>query len=224
MVTRIAFQLTGPHADLIAIMFSVSCPSGALTPAKILFWSASPAAAAQLPAEADASAPRLSEAVIWVHPAASSDAHAALLNGAIGSQLPHNMVLPLHLKDPRLAKPIKAAEALATLEEASSQASLKVLPQPPSYNNLQPLAPALAQERAPEGCPALAVRRAAADGKAAPGWSLILPAGWASLFWQALVYNRARPAGQREWRWAAAHQGVGFFPHDFPDTPAPSKA
>ncbi len=55
-------------------------------------------------------------------------------DGATGSQLPHNMVLPLYLKDPRLAKPIKAAEALATLEEASSQASVKVLTQPPSYS------------------------------------------------------------------------------------------
>jgi hypothetical protein len=65
---------------------------------------------------------------------------------------------------------------------------------------------AVQQERAIDGCPALAVRRAAADNRAAPGWSLILPAGWASQFWQALVYNGARPAGQRDWRWAAAHQ------------------
>ncbi len=62
-----------------------SCPSGVLTPAKILFWSASPAAAAQLPAESDASAPGLSEAVIWVHPAAISDAHAALLSACQGT-------------------------------------------------------------------------------------------------------------------------------------------
>ena len=55
-------------------------------------------------------------------------------------------------------------------------------------------------------CPALAVRHASSDGRAAPAWSLVVPAGWVSLFWHALVYEGARPAGQREWRWIAAHQ------------------
>ena len=55
-------------------------------------------------------------------------------------------------------------------------------------------------------CPVLAVRHASRDSKEAPGWSLILPGAWVGPFWQALVYQGARPAGQREWRWVAAYQ------------------
>ena len=50
------------------------------------------------------------------------------------------------------------------------------------------------------------MRHASRDGRAAAAWSLVAPAGWASLFWRALVYQGARPAGQREWRWIAAYQ------------------
>lgn len=50
------------------------------------------------------------------------------------------------------------------------------------------------------------------------GWSLVVPGGWVQHFWQALAFAGAKPAGQREWRWAATLQGRPFFPHDFPDT------
>ncbi|BDA43704.1 probable ribonucleases P/MRP protein subunit POP1 at N-terminal half [Coccomyxa sp. Obi] len=376
----IALQLKGPLADLLAILSSVSdqasafsqrpelargmlehdimlhspgsCPRGALTPAKVLLWSPPGAASvAEQSAVADTStAASSSEAVLWVHPAASSDAHAALLGackgtsasltcradlrrlevrgtksdravsaaltllnqesdqqdlslasekashtctsiwqllqstgGATASQLSNGIALPLRLKDPRLARPIKAAALLATLHDLHNAAPRPDQTQPPSYgkelmetkvlaselvtsaesassppswsageiplpmpdqavcasrhqtklaalhlppDDIHPLPAAISpgqQGSASEGCPALAVRCAlanSANGAVAPGWSLILPAGWVSHFWQALVYEGARPAGQREWRWAAAHHGVAFFPHDFPDTPA----
>ena len=62
------------------------------------------------------------------------------------------------------------------------------------------------QAGASTSCPVLAVRHAPRDSKDAPGWSLILPGGWVGPSWQALAYQGARPAGQREWRWVAAYQ------------------
>ncbi|CAL8468345.1 g7885 [Coccomyxa elongata] len=326
------------------------CPRGALTPARILLWSPPGAAAAVVEHSAVAgtsTAATLSEALLWVHPAGSSEAHNALLSackgtsasltcradlrrlevrgamsdravsaaltlldkkrdqqesspapdkpshtctsiwqllqstgGATASQLPNGTALSLRLEDPRLARPIKAAASLVTLQDLHGVATRTKQTPPPSYgeelretkelasvlmtsaesssspplwsageiplpmpdqavcatrhhtklaalhlpsDDIHPSPAASTPGSASEGCPALAVRRASAgsaDGNAAPGWSLILPAGWASHFWQVFVYEGARPAGQREWRWAAAHHGVAFFPHDFPDTAA----
>ena len=52
------------------------------------------------------------------------------------------------------------------------------------------------------------------------GWDIILPSGWAMAFWMALVYHGARTGGLQEGKMLALKQGVPFFPHDFPDTPA----
>ena len=41
--------------------------------------------------------------------------------GATGMQLPHRAVLPLWLRDPRLARPVAAAPPLASLEESQAQ-------------------------------------------------------------------------------------------------------
>lgn len=46
----------------------------------------------------------------------------------------------------------------------------------------------------------------------------MLPAGWVTPFWMALVHAGAKPAGQREWHWVHTLQGRPFFPQDFPDT------
>ena len=55
-------------------------------------------------------------------------------------------------------------------------------------------------------CPILLARQAPKDRQAVPSWTLTVPSGWASHIWQALTYQGARPAGQRERRWTAMQQ------------------
>ncbi|CAH1264388.1 POP1 [Branchiostoma lanceolatum] len=52
------------------------------------------------------------------------------------------------------------------------------------------------------------------------GWDVILPAGWAMVFWLGLQYRGARAGGLREMRRLQLETGQLVFPDDFPDTEA----
>ncbi|KAL4434275.1 hypothetical protein ABPG75_000716 [Micractinium tetrahymenae] len=67
-------------------------------------------------------------------------------------------------------------------------------------------------------CPAVLVRHNPPGDTGIPGWSLILPPGWAPPLWLALAYAGCKPAGQREWRWLHALEQRRCFPWDCPDT------
>lgn len=54
----------------------------------------------------------------------------------------------------------------------------------------------------------------------AAGVSLVLPAGWARLWWAALAVCGMHPAGQEEWRELTLRQNRLFFPHDWPQAQA----
>eukprot|EP00058_Branchiostoma_floridae_P001588 XP_002587076.1 hypothetical protein BRAFLDRAFT_102998 [Branchiostoma floridae] len=52
------------------------------------------------------------------------------------------------------------------------------------------------------------------------GWDVIMPAGWAMVFWLGFIYRGARAGGLREMRRLHLETGQLFFPDDFPDTGA----
>eukprot|EP00899_Mesostigma_viride_P007548 jgi/Mesvir1/16795/Mv15164-RA.1 len=51
-------------------------------------------------------------------------------------------------------------------------------------------------------------------------WTLVVPAGWATRLWVALVLAGAHAIGLRERRWVAVEMGAPSFPMDFPETAA----
>eukprot|EP00002_Diphylleia_rotans_P016122 TRINITY_DN3132_c0_g1_i5.p1 TRINITY_DN3132_c0_g1~~TRINITY_DN3132_c0_g1_i5.p1 ORF type:complete len:686 (-),score=89.81 TRINITY_DN3132_c0_g1_i5:113-2170(-) len=50
------------------------------------------------------------------------------------------------------------------------------------------------------------------------GWDLLLPAGYAHMFWKAFVFSGAIPIGLQERRAQLFEQGFPSFPEDYPDT------
>ncbi|KAK2080222.1 hypothetical protein QBZ16_000075 [Prototheca wickerhamii] len=67
---------------------------------------------------------------------------------------------------------------------------------------------------------AVTLHRPARKTKNLPGVSLVLPAGWARLWWAALAVCGMHPAGQEEWRELTLRQDRLFFPHDWPQAQA----
>lgn len=53
-----------------------------------------------------------------------------------------------------------------------------------------------------------------------PRVTVVGPVAWAAPIFAALARQGARVAGQREWRWCHASQGVPLFPYDLPGTDA----